>query len=76
MIRRISTKTSVAASRSGTGCSALEVKGFGVDANRADAHTLWGELIAPFGNAGLRLKELLGRAPQATPLPAPDQPRA
>jgi sterol desaturase/sphingolipid hydroxylase (fatty acid hydroxylase superfamily) len=53
-----------------------EVKGFGVDADRADAHTLWGELIAPFGNAGLRLKELLGRAPQPTPLPAPDQPRA
>jgi sterol desaturase/sphingolipid hydroxylase (fatty acid hydroxylase superfamily) len=53
-----------------------EVKGFGVDADRADAHTLWGELIAPFGNAGLRLKEFLGRAPRPTPLPAPDQPRA
>ena len=53
-----------------------EVKGFGVDADRADAHTLWGELIAPFGNAAPRLREILGRALRPTPLPAPGEPRA
>ena len=50
------------------------VKGFGVDADRADAHTLWGELIAPFGNAAPRLREILGRALRPTPVPG--EPRA
>jgi hypothetical protein len=57
-----------------------EVAGFGVEADRADAHTLWGELIAPFGKAALRLKELAGGAPRPetlpASLPAPDRTRA
>ncbi len=54
-----------------------EVAGFGVEADRHDAHTLWGELVAPFGNAALRLKELFaGRAPRTASLPAPDRTRA
>jgi hypothetical protein len=54
-----------------------EVATFGVEADRPDAHTLWGELIAPFGKAALRLRELLaGRAPRPASLPAPDQTRA
>jgi sterol desaturase/sphingolipid hydroxylase (fatty acid hydroxylase superfamily) len=54
-----------------------EVAAFGVEADRPDAHTLWGELIAPFGKAALRLRELLaGRAPRPASLPAPDQTRA
>ena len=54
-----------------------EVAAFGVEADRPDAHTLWGELIAPFGKAALRVRELLGgRAPRPASLPAPDQTRA
>ena len=53
-----------------------EVAAFGVEADRPDAHTLWGELIAPFGKAALRLRELAGRAPRPASLPAPDQTRA
>jgi sterol desaturase/sphingolipid hydroxylase (fatty acid hydroxylase superfamily) len=54
-----------------------EVAAFGVEADRPDAHTLRGELIAPFGKAALRLRELLaGRAPRPASLPAPDQTRA
>ena len=54
-----------------------EVVDFGVEAEREDAHTIWGELIAPFGRAAVVLGRRLGmRSPQPAALPAPDQTRA
>jgi len=50
---------------------------FGVEPDRKGAHTIWGELIAPLGRAGLVLKErFAGRSPPPAALPAPDQERA
>ncbi len=51
-----------------------EVVSFGVEPDRPHAHTIWGELIAPFGTAaalvGWRRKE---PSPQPIVLAAPDQ---
>jgi len=56
---------------------AREALEFGVDPDRRDAHTLWGELIAPFGHAALRLKErFAGRPRRSISLPAPERTRA
>jgi sterol desaturase/sphingolipid hydroxylase (fatty acid hydroxylase superfamily) len=49
---------------------------FGVDPDRPNAHTIRGELFAPFGRAALLLKPLIDRRPQTVPLPAPEQKRA
>jgi sterol desaturase/sphingolipid hydroxylase (fatty acid hydroxylase superfamily) len=49
---------------------------FGVDPDRPNAHTIRGELFAPFGRAALLLKPLIDRRPQTAPLPAPEQKRA
>ena len=49
---------------------------FGVEPDRPNAHTIRGELFAPFGRAALRLKPQIDRRPQAAPLSAPQQKRA
>jgi hypothetical protein len=49
---------------------------FGVEPDRPNAHTIRGELLAPFARAALLLKPLIDRRPQAAPLPAPEQERA
>jgi hypothetical protein len=49
---------------------------FGVEPDRPNAHTIRGELFAPFARAALLLKSLIDRRPQAAPLPAPEQKRA
>jgi sterol desaturase/sphingolipid hydroxylase (fatty acid hydroxylase superfamily) len=50
---------------------------FGVEPDRQGAHTIWGELIAPFGRAGLLVKRRLeGRTPQPVSLSAPDRKEA
>ncbi len=47
---------------------------FGVEPDRADAHTIRGELIAPFGHAAaLLMRRFGGRAPQPAPLAAFDR---
>jgi sterol desaturase/sphingolipid hydroxylase (fatty acid hydroxylase superfamily) len=47
---------------------------FGVEPDRPHAHTIRGELIAPFGNAALLLfQQLIERRSQPSPLPAADQ---
>jgi len=54
-----------------------EVLDFGVDAERDDAHTIWGELIAPFGRAAHVLgRRLQAPSPQSAPLPASERTRA
>jgi sterol desaturase/sphingolipid hydroxylase (fatty acid hydroxylase superfamily) len=53
-----------------------EVLEFGVEPDRADAHTIRGELWAPFAKAALVLKELLERRARPASLPAPEQERA
>jgi hypothetical protein len=49
---------------------------FGVEPERPYAHTIRGELIAPFGRAALVLNKLIERRPPAVPLPAPEQKQA
>jgi sterol desaturase/sphingolipid hydroxylase (fatty acid hydroxylase superfamily) len=49
---------------------------FGVEPDRAHAHTIRGELIAPFVRAGLVVKELFERRSRPVPLPAPEHERA
>jgi sterol desaturase/sphingolipid hydroxylase (fatty acid hydroxylase superfamily) len=49
---------------------------FGVEPDRPNAHTIRGELFAPFGRAALLLKPLIDRRARAVPLPAPEQERA
>ena len=49
---------------------------FGVEPDRPNAHTIRGELFAPFGRAALLLKPLIDRRVRAVPLPAPEQERA
>ena len=49
---------------------------FGVEPERKYAHTVMGELIAPFGRAALALKQSMGRRSPAVPLSAPEQKRA
>ena len=50
---------------------------FGVEPDREHAHTIRGELIAPFGRAALLLKERTGSgAAVPVPLAAPDQKQA
>ncbi|HML07743.1 MAG TPA: sterol desaturase family protein [Xanthobacteraceae bacterium] len=57
--------------------AAREALEFGVDPDRRDAHTLWGELIAPFGNAARRLKEgFAGQPPQPVLPSASERTRA
>ena len=53
-----------------------EVFEFGVEPDRAHAHTIRGELFAPFASAALLLKERLDRRPRSVVLPAPEQKRA
>jgi sterol desaturase/sphingolipid hydroxylase (fatty acid hydroxylase superfamily) len=48
---------------------------FGVEPDRAHAHTIRGELIAPFGYAVLPLKEWFERRFRPAPLPAPERER-
>jgi sterol desaturase/sphingolipid hydroxylase (fatty acid hydroxylase superfamily) len=45
---------------------------FGVEPDRAHAHTIRGELIAPFGRAALLLKSAFARQPAPRPLVAPE----
>lgn len=49
---------------------------FGVEPDREHAHTIRGELIAPFGRAAMVLKELVERRSRAVPLPAAEHKRA
>jgi sterol desaturase/sphingolipid hydroxylase (fatty acid hydroxylase superfamily) len=49
---------------------------FGVEPDRPHAHTIRGELIAPFGRAALALNKLIERRPPAVPLPASEQKQA
>jgi sterol desaturase/sphingolipid hydroxylase (fatty acid hydroxylase superfamily) len=49
---------------------------FGVEPDRPNAHTIRGELLAPFARAALALKPLIERRPQAARLRAPEQERA
>jgi sterol desaturase/sphingolipid hydroxylase (fatty acid hydroxylase superfamily) len=53
-----------------------EVLEFGVESDRQDAHTIWGELIAPFGRAGRLLKRRFDDRLQPASLPAPGQKQA
>ncbi len=53
-----------------------EVLEFGVEPDRPHAHTIRGELIAPFVRAGLVVKELFERRVRPAALPAPEQERA
>ena len=53
-----------------------EVLEFGVEPDREHAHTIRGELLAPFGRAALLLKEFIERRPRSVPLSAPEQKRA
>jgi sterol desaturase/sphingolipid hydroxylase (fatty acid hydroxylase superfamily) len=46
---------------------------FGVEPDRPYAHTMRGELLAPFARAALLLKPLIDRRPQAVALPAQEQ---
>jgi hypothetical protein len=48
----------------------------GVEPDRPNAHTIRGELFAPFARAALLLNPLIDRRPQAGALPAPEQERA
>jgi sterol desaturase/sphingolipid hydroxylase (fatty acid hydroxylase superfamily) len=49
---------------------------FGVEPDRPNAHTVRGELLAPFARAALLLRPLIDRRPQAVQLPAPEQKQA
>ena len=49
---------------------------FGVEPDRPHAHTVRGELLAPFGHAALLLKKLIDRRAPSIPLPVPEQKRA
>jgi sterol desaturase/sphingolipid hydroxylase (fatty acid hydroxylase superfamily) len=49
---------------------------FGVEPDRPHAHTIKGELIAPFGHAAAALKGLLPRRSRPQPLPRPGGERA
>jgi sterol desaturase/sphingolipid hydroxylase (fatty acid hydroxylase superfamily) len=49
---------------------------FGVEPDRPHAHTIRGELFAPFGRAALALNRLIERRPPAAPLPAPERNQA
>jgi len=50
---------------------------FGVEPDRVGAHTIWGELIAPFGRAGLLIgRRLERRSPQPVALAAPEREEA
>jgi hypothetical protein len=49
---------------------------FGVEPDRPNAHTIRGELFAPFARAASLLKPLIERRPQAAPLPAPERKQA
>jgi hypothetical protein len=49
---------------------------FGVEPDRPHAHTIRGELLAPFGRAALALNRLVERRPPAAPLPAPERNQA
>lgn len=50
---------------------------FGVEPDREGAHTIWGELIAPFGRAAaLVTRRFEAPTPQPASLSAPDQTRA
>jgi sterol desaturase/sphingolipid hydroxylase (fatty acid hydroxylase superfamily) len=53
-----------------------EVLDFGVEPDRAHAHTIRGELWAPFATAALVLKELIERRARPAPLPTPEQKQA
>jgi hypothetical protein len=46
---------------------------FGIEPDRPYAHTMRGELLAPFARAALLLKLLIDRRPQAVALPAQEQ---
>jgi hypothetical protein len=48
---------------------------FGVEPDRPNAHTIRGELFAPFVRAALLIKPLIDRRPHTVPLPAPEQKR-
>jgi sterol desaturase/sphingolipid hydroxylase (fatty acid hydroxylase superfamily) len=48
---------------------------FGVEPDRLHAHTIRGELLAPFGRAANVIAEFFLRRPAAVPLPSPDQER-
>jgi len=49
---------------------------FGVEPDREHAHTIRGELIAPFVRGGAMIWGLVARRPESAPLPAPEQERA
>ena len=49
---------------------------FGVEPDRPHAHTIRGELIAPFGRGLLILRQLIERRSEPAALPAPEQERA
>lgn len=53
-----------------------EALDFGVEPDRAHAHTIRGELIAPFGRAAMVLKEYFTKRPRRAPLPAAEQKQA
>ncbi len=53
-----------------------EVLEFGVEPDRENAHTIRGELIAPFGRAALLLKRVMERPSRPAPLSAPGEKRA
>lgn len=54
-----------------------EALDFGVESDRQDAHTIWGELIAPFGGAALIVKRYFEeRPPHPGSLPAVERKRA
>jgi sterol desaturase/sphingolipid hydroxylase (fatty acid hydroxylase superfamily) len=56
--------------------AAPEMLEFGVEPDRPHAHTIKGELIAPFGRAALLLKQLVERRSEPVPLAAPKQKQA
>jgi sterol desaturase/sphingolipid hydroxylase (fatty acid hydroxylase superfamily) len=56
--------------------AAREKLEFGVEPDRPHAHTIRGELMAPFGRAALLLKHAIDKRSPSAPLPAPEQKRA
>jgi sterol desaturase/sphingolipid hydroxylase (fatty acid hydroxylase superfamily) len=57
--------------------AAREKLDFGVEPDRQEAHTIWGEFVAPFGRAASRLKPRFEeRSQQPIPLSAPDRKQA
>jgi sterol desaturase/sphingolipid hydroxylase (fatty acid hydroxylase superfamily) len=53
-----------------------EVLEFGVEPDRAHAHTIRGEFFAPFAHAARLVRERLEKRPRSVGLPVPGQKRA